>query len=192
MGHFVASHSGHFGPGRGGYPPCVTFHRVVAPFRGPGQSPVLPFACKPPPPTVDGHSKTSLGPGVPNLHLISARTPEHTLDPNAQTVRAQPWAPGAPVAEPRAKPQVCAMRVRPDTLRTCPVACAGLRGARRDAAGVLGRLQGTCIHPPAERVRGDAGHDLEILATPADHALHLHALHGLQLGQVLLQQLRRA
>ena len=26
-------------------PPCVTFRRVVAPLRGPGQSPVLPFAC---------------------------------------------------------------------------------------------------------------------------------------------------
>ena len=26
-------------------PPCVTFRRVVAPFRGPGQSPGLPFAC---------------------------------------------------------------------------------------------------------------------------------------------------
>ena len=26
-------------------PPCVTFSRVVAPLRGPGQSPVLPFAC---------------------------------------------------------------------------------------------------------------------------------------------------
>ena len=25
--------------------PCVTFRRVVAPLRGPGQSPVLPFAC---------------------------------------------------------------------------------------------------------------------------------------------------
>ena len=25
--------------------PCVTFCRVVAPLRGPGQSPVLPFAC---------------------------------------------------------------------------------------------------------------------------------------------------
>ena len=28
-----------------GRPPCVTFHRVVAPLRDPGQSPVLPFAC---------------------------------------------------------------------------------------------------------------------------------------------------
>ena len=26
-------------------PPCVTFRRVVAPLRGPGRSPVLPFAC---------------------------------------------------------------------------------------------------------------------------------------------------
>ena len=26
-------------------PPCGTFRRVVAPLRGPGQSPVLPFAC---------------------------------------------------------------------------------------------------------------------------------------------------
>ena len=26
-------------------PPCVTFRLVVAPLRGPGQSPVLPFAC---------------------------------------------------------------------------------------------------------------------------------------------------
>ena len=26
-------------------PPCVTFRRVVVPLRGPGQSPVLPFAC---------------------------------------------------------------------------------------------------------------------------------------------------
>ena len=26
-------------------PPRVTFRRVVAPLRGPGQSPVLPFAC---------------------------------------------------------------------------------------------------------------------------------------------------
>ena len=26
-------------------PPCVTFRRVVAPLRGPGQSPVRPFAC---------------------------------------------------------------------------------------------------------------------------------------------------
>ena len=26
-------------------PPRVTFHRVVAPLRGPGRSPVLPFAC---------------------------------------------------------------------------------------------------------------------------------------------------
>ena len=25
--------------------PCVTFRRVVVPLRGPGQSPVLPFAC---------------------------------------------------------------------------------------------------------------------------------------------------
>ena len=25
--------------------PCVTFRRVVAPLQGPGQSPVLPFAC---------------------------------------------------------------------------------------------------------------------------------------------------
>ena len=25
--------------------PCVTFRRVVAPLRGPGQSPILPFAC---------------------------------------------------------------------------------------------------------------------------------------------------
>ena len=28
-----------------GWTPCVTFRRVVAPLRGPGQSPVLPFAC---------------------------------------------------------------------------------------------------------------------------------------------------
>ena len=27
------------------YPPCVTFRLVVVSFRGPGQSPVLPFAC---------------------------------------------------------------------------------------------------------------------------------------------------
>ena len=26
-------------------PPCVTFRLVVAPLRGPGRSPVLPFAC---------------------------------------------------------------------------------------------------------------------------------------------------
>ena len=26
-------------------PPCVTVRRVVVPLRGPGQSPVLPFAC---------------------------------------------------------------------------------------------------------------------------------------------------
>ena len=26
-------------------PPCVTFRLVVAPLQGPGQSPVLPFAC---------------------------------------------------------------------------------------------------------------------------------------------------
>ena len=26
-------------------PPCVKFHRVVAPLRDPGESPVLPFAC---------------------------------------------------------------------------------------------------------------------------------------------------
>ena len=26
-------------------PPCVTFRLVVAPLRGPGQSPGLPFAC---------------------------------------------------------------------------------------------------------------------------------------------------
>ena len=31
--------------GGGGAPPCVTFRLVVAPLRGPGQSPVLPFAC---------------------------------------------------------------------------------------------------------------------------------------------------
>ena len=30
---------------RGGGKPCVTFRLVVAPLRGPGQSPVLPFAC---------------------------------------------------------------------------------------------------------------------------------------------------
>ena len=30
---------------RGGGSPCVTFRLVVAPLRGPGQSPVLPFAC---------------------------------------------------------------------------------------------------------------------------------------------------
>ena len=29
----------------GGRTPCVTFRRVVVPARGPGQSPVLPFAC---------------------------------------------------------------------------------------------------------------------------------------------------
>ena len=33
--------SNHFSPP----PPCVTFRLVVAPLRGPGQSPVLPFAC---------------------------------------------------------------------------------------------------------------------------------------------------
>ena len=26
-------------------PPCVTFHLVVVSLQGPGQSPVLPFAC---------------------------------------------------------------------------------------------------------------------------------------------------
>ena len=26
-------------------PPCVTFRLVVAPLQGPGQSPILPFAC---------------------------------------------------------------------------------------------------------------------------------------------------
>ena len=31
--------------GQGGEPPCVTFHRAVVSLRGPGQSPVLPFAC---------------------------------------------------------------------------------------------------------------------------------------------------
>ena len=31
--------------GGGGVPPCVTFRLVVVPLRGPGQSPVLPFAC---------------------------------------------------------------------------------------------------------------------------------------------------
>ena len=31
--------------GRGGGTPCVTFRLVVAPLRGPGRSPVLPFAC---------------------------------------------------------------------------------------------------------------------------------------------------
>ena len=30
---------------REGNPPCVTFRPVVVPLRGPGQSPVLPFAC---------------------------------------------------------------------------------------------------------------------------------------------------
>ena len=30
---------------RRGKPPCVTFRLVVAPLRGPGRSPVLPFAC---------------------------------------------------------------------------------------------------------------------------------------------------
>ena len=42
-------HSVHCGRGVGmepvPLPPCVTFRRVVAPSRGPGQSPVLPFAC---------------------------------------------------------------------------------------------------------------------------------------------------
>ena len=36
------------GGGGGGLhtrPPCVTFRRAVAPLRGPGRSPVLPFAC---------------------------------------------------------------------------------------------------------------------------------------------------
>ena len=33
------------GGGEGGSTPCVTFHLVVAPLRGPGRSPVLPFAC---------------------------------------------------------------------------------------------------------------------------------------------------
>ena len=33
-------HAGFTGP-----PPCVTFRLVVAPLRGPGRSPVLPFAC---------------------------------------------------------------------------------------------------------------------------------------------------
>ena len=48
--NFVFSHYGHFGLGRGGggfgggVPPCVTFRLVVAPLRGPGRSPVLPFA----------------------------------------------------------------------------------------------------------------------------------------------------
>ena len=41
----------------GRHPPCVTFRLVVSPLRGPGRSPVLPFACSvglllsaPPPP----------------------------------------------------------------------------------------------------------------------------------------------
>ena len=48
---FVSSHGGPFGlqggggPGDGGLTPCVTFRRVFAPLRGPGQSPVRPFAC---------------------------------------------------------------------------------------------------------------------------------------------------
>ena len=33
------------GAGVAGGTPCVTFRRIVAPLRGPGQSPVLPFAC---------------------------------------------------------------------------------------------------------------------------------------------------
>ena len=57
---FRLSHVGHFGCGGGGgvwgspplgfnyskdAPPRVTFRRVDVPVRGPGQSPVLPFAC---------------------------------------------------------------------------------------------------------------------------------------------------
>ena len=46
--NFVMSHCGYFGLEggvQGGLPPCVTFRLVVVPLRGPGRSPVLPFAC---------------------------------------------------------------------------------------------------------------------------------------------------
>ena len=44
---FATTTSGSGGRGRGskGGAPCVTFRRVVVSLRGPGQSPVLPFAC---------------------------------------------------------------------------------------------------------------------------------------------------
>mmetsp|Transcript_137267 Transcript_137267/g.238717 ORF Transcript_137267/g.238717 Transcript_137267/m.238717 type:complete len:429 (-) Transcript_137267:232-1518(-) len=46
-----------------------------------------------------------------------------------------------------------------------------------------------CILPGAEPVGGDAGDHLEVQAPAADDALHLHALHPLQGGLVLLQHL---
>ena len=57
------------GGGSGGCPPCVTFRRVAVSLRGPGQSPVLPFACcvgllrfaPPPPPSGAELSKGALG-----------------------------------------------------------------------------------------------------------------------------------
>ena len=106
---------GHWGRrplGRGGAqgapflaPPCVTFRRVVAPLRGPGQSPALPFACcvgslrsvgrcgrcscwcrfrvRPPPPPLDK--------GASDRHTTRQSTPLSTLCQGTECT--DPWPP---------------------------------------------------------------------------------------------------
>ena len=80
--------------GRQPCPPCVTFRLVVAPLRGPGRSPVLPFACcvgsllsvgrcgrcscwcrfPPPPPPCLRHRWLSTGPPIPSPGAQPSRT----------------------------------------------------------------------------------------------------------------------
>ena len=171
--NFVFSHNGHLVGGGGLPPPRVTFRRVVVSLQGPGQLPVLPFACcvglPPPPPAVYGHSNTSLPLAPPPGPGPGAQGGWRMGTPGGR------WSAAAPAAQASAFEQLVegqqVLHKRQPT-RACPFP-ASLQHQVSDRPARSWAALGSSPLPFAHRIHHDLPHNMSHRAIRSRFAICL-------------------